>query len=267
MQFRIDSDEGLLIRGAIELPARPKAAVVIVHGFKGFKEWGFFPWVSAQLCEHGFAACRFDLSRNGVGDDPEQFGRLDLFADDTYSIQLADLRAVIRHCRSQESLRNLPLFLLGHSRGAAIAILGAHEVPDLEGVITWAGISATGRWDAATKSSWRRDGFLDVLNQRTGQMMRLSTAILDDFDRHADALNMERALMKMRVPLLVIHGDHDETVPVVEARRISTAALDSSLVVIGGGTHTFNAIHPLVNVTRELALASEVTAHFIHAYA
>ena len=51
-RFEISSAEGLPIRGVAEIPSEPRGVVVIVHGFKGFKEWGFFLWVSAR-----FAAC------------------------------------------------------------------------------------------------------------------------------------------------------------------------------------------------------------------
>ena len=46
MQFTIESSEGLPIRGDLESTGGARALVVIVHGFKGFKDWGFFPWVA-----------------------------------------------------------------------------------------------------------------------------------------------------------------------------------------------------------------------------
>jgi pimeloyl-ACP methyl ester carboxylesterase len=266
MQFRIDSDEGLPIRGAIDLPGKPKALVVVVHGFKGFRQWGFFSWVTGQLRDHGFAGCRFDMSRNGIGENPETFDRLDLFADDTYSIQLADLRAVVAHCATIPQLTGLPVFLVGHSRGGAVAILGARDVPRLKGIVTWSAISTTDRWDEATKALWRRQGFVDVPNQRTGQMMRMSTAFLDDLEANREAFDLGRAIQEIQVPMLVIHGERDETVPVAESKRIAARARDASLLTIASATHTLNAIHPLVRVPRELSLATEVTAHFVHAY-
>ena len=49
MQFTIDSREGLPIRGDLDAPDEARALVVIVHGFKGFKDWGFFPWLADHL--------------------------------------------------------------------------------------------------------------------------------------------------------------------------------------------------------------------------
>src|SRR5438034_10700543 len=106
--FTIDSSEGLPIRGDFDVPSEPRALVVVAHGFKGFKDWGFFPWVAEFLCKRGFVVCRFNMSRSGIGENREAFDRLDLFADDTYSIQIADLVTVTRY--AQQRFEGLPLF-------------------------------------------------------------------------------------------------------------------------------------------------------------
>lgn len=263
--FEIASDEGLPIRGNFDVPDDPRALAVIVHGFKGFKDWGFFPWLAESLCGRGIAVCRFNMSRSGIGEDPETFDRLDLFAGDTYSIELADLRRAVHF--AQLRFGSLPTFLLGHSRGGGIAILGAREVEHLRGVITWNSISRIDRWDAATKRQWRRDGHLDFVNARTRQVMRVSTACLDDVEKHRRRLDIRKAAEKLRVPLLAIHGGSDESVPVSESEEIVSRAADASLVVIGGASHTFGATHPLIDVPSHLSLACTLSAQFIIAHA
>ena len=264
-QFTILSDEGLPIRGDFEAADDPRALVVIVHGFKGFKDWGFFPWTAQRLMQHRLAVCRFNMSRSGIGEDPETFDRLDLFEHDTYSTQLRDLGAVVRH--AQRELPSLPTFLFGHSRGGGVALLGAQDVPNLHGVITWAAISRVDRWDAATKREWRKRGVLEVENARTKQIMRMSPVILDDYEAHAKRLDVLAAVARLRVPLLVLHGGRDESVPVEEGRLIASRASESSLIVLHRASHTFNAIHPLVHMPFELLTAAELSAHFINAYA
>lgn len=261
MTFTISSSEGLPIAGDLDVPERPRALVVIVHGFKGFKDWGFFPWLAQRLAQHHVAVCRFNMSRSGIGDDPESFDRLDLFADDTYSQQLDDLGRVVAY--AQEQFPRLPTFLLGHSRGGGVAILGARDVPRLEGVIAWSPISTANRWDEETKRRWRADGWLDQLNQRTKQNMRMSTRILDDYEANRERLDIAAAAARLEAPLLVIHGARDESVPVGEGRLLAARAPQSSLVVIDRAGHTMNAIHPLVHVPFELVLAAELSAHFV----
>jgi uncharacterized protein len=264
MHFTITSDEALPIRGDLDVPQHPRALVVVVHGFKGFKDWGFFPWLAESLCRERFAVCRFNMSRSGIGEDPEAFDRLDLFADDTYSVQLADLRAVVNHVHER---LQLPIFLLGHSRGGGVALLGARHVPLLRGVITWSAIAHADNWEAATKARWRHDGGIDVINSRTGQNMRLTTRILDDYEANRDRLDILAAARSLDVPLLVIHGARDESVPVAHSGEIAAQHTDSSHMVIARAGHTYNAIHPLVTVTKELTLVTTVTSRFISAYA
>jgi pimeloyl-ACP methyl ester carboxylesterase len=262
--FELLSGEGLPIRGNFDAPPGARALVIVVHGFKGFKDWGFFPWVAETLCNHGFAVCRFNMSRSGIGENPDAFDRLDLFAHDTYSIQLADLRTVVAFAQSR--FAGLPTFLLGHSRGGGIALLGARDVPKLAGVATWSAISHANRWDDGAVRDWRRTGWLDVINARTKQNMRMSTAILDDFEAHRDRLDILHAASLLDVPLLVIHGANDESVPAAEAEEIARRARTSALLIIGKASHTYNAIHPLVDVPFALSLAGLVTAHFVRAY-
>lgn len=265
-EFQIESDEGLPIRGVLESAARPKALVVIVHGFKGFAEWGFFPWLTGQFVAHGLAACRFDMSRNGIGDVRDSFDRLDLFERDTYSIQLADLRAVVRHLQSRTPFGQLPIFLVGHSRGGAIALLAAESVPNLHGVVTWSSIARTGRWDELLKRRWRADGWLAMENARTRQTMKIGTDILDDLDQHQRELDVLAAVARLKVPLLAIHGGRDETVPLEEGRQIARAGANASLLVLHRASHTLNAIHPLIHVPKELTMAAIVSAHFATAW-
>ena len=259
--FTIESNEGLPITGNIDVPERPRALVIVVHGFKGFKDWGFFPWLAQRLTQHHLAVCRFNMSRSGIGDDPETFGRLDLFEDDTYSTQLDDLRRAVAH--AQAELPKLPTFLLGHSRGGGVAILGAHDVPRLEGVVVWSPISRVDRWDDATKRQWRADGVREEVNQRTKQVMRMSTRILDDYEANAQRLDVVAAATRLQVPLLVIRGARDESVPVEEGRLLAERAPNASLAIIERAGHTFNAIHPLIHVPFELSMAAELSAHFV----
>jgi hypothetical protein len=55
-------------------------------------------------------------------------------------------------------------------------------------------------------------------------------------------------------------------VPVGQSFEIAAAARDVAHVVIGSGSHTFNAIHPLVNIPPALSLAATVSARFVAAY-
>jgi pimeloyl-ACP methyl ester carboxylesterase len=108
---------------------------------------------------------------------------------------------------------------------------------------------------------------MDVVNARTKQVMRMSSRMLDDIDANRARLDIGAAVERLKVPLFVVHGARDESVPAHEAEVIASHAVDVSKMIIDSATHTYNAIHPLVHVPAELALAAEVAAHFCNAYA
>ncbi|HEV2131268.1 MAG TPA: hypothetical protein VGR27_09200, partial [Longimicrobiaceae bacterium] len=75
------------IRGEVHALAgtAPDSAVVICHGFKGFKDWGFFPTLARAIAARGHAAVSFNFSRSGIGADGVDFSALDLFRENTHS--------------------------------------------------------------------------------------------------------------------------------------------------------------------------------------
>lgn len=274
MDFELRGADGGPLRGRV-LTARPaegRPAVVICHGFKGFMDWGMFPPLAARLANAGLSAILFNFSGSGVGPDGETFSEPDRFAHDTYLRQLADLE-IVCHSATTGSLvpgvapaRKLGLF--GHSRGGGVAILRASEDPAVAGLVTWAGIATVYRWTPETVRQWRAEGKLDVVNTRTGQVLPLSTDILDEMDRHAAGrLDIAKAAVRVRAPWLIIHGDADEAVPVEQASDLYQATEKKAVLkVIPGGGHTFGARHPWQGSTPELDEAMDVTVEWFGRY-
>jgi dienelactone hydrolase len=128
------------IRGDVRLlhGTEPRSAVVICHGFKGFREWGFFPALARALAVRGHAAISFDFSRNGVGADGVDFSALDLFAENTHSRNLDEIHTVVDVLMRRQLLPHAPrrLGLFGHSRGGGEAVLAAAEEPRVDALVT-----------------------------------------------------------------------------------------------------------------------------------
>jgi len=104
------------LRARLTAPPDPSRAVVLAHGFKGFMDWGCWPWVAARLAEAGVACLRFNFSHNGIGADPEAFTELDRFEANTFSREVAELRAVLEAARDLPELRGLEVSPLDHGR-------------------------------------------------------------------------------------------------------------------------------------------------------
>lgn len=248
--FSLPSADGFPLRGNLHLPAGPaRPPVLIVHGFKGFKDWGFFPLLAERLAAAGWPACRFNLSGSGLGEDPERFSERERFEHNTYRREQADI-AVMLAALAAGALPGLAgpaprLGLLGHSRGGGGAILAAAQEPRVAALVTWAAISTVERYDAATRAAWRASGALRVENARTGDVFALCTDLLDDIERNRAALDILTAAGRLRIPCLVVHGEADESVPLAEGLAIAAAlGPRGRLLRVAGAGHTFGAVHP-----------------------
>ena len=242
--------------------ASTRPAVLVLHGFKGFKDWGMFPPLSQRLAQAGFSVVSPNLSGSGV-DDEGDFSLPERFGHNTFSAELEDVRRVIDALMAGQVGVPTPstLGLVGHSRGGGIAILQAARDPRVRTLVTWAAISSVERWPAPQRSSWRAAGKTDIQNARTGQVLPLYTDVLDDIEQNASALDIEAAGRRIRVPWLLIHGTEDESVRYAEAERLKAASArpDTRLLPIEGGGHTFGAVHPWRATTPELATVFDAT--------
>ena len=245
--FEIPCKDGLSIRGEVYPAESTIGTVVLCHGFKGFAHWGFFPYLARTLAENGLTAITFDFSGSGIGPDRESFTEPGAFAGNTLSREQEDLENLVDYARRRKLIEG-QFGMFGHSRGGGTAILfTAGTDSHVSSLVTWSSISYPNRWSSEDVITWRRQGYADITNSRTGQIMRLDTDLLDDVELHGKTkLDIEAAAKKIKVPWLIVHGTADETVPSSEAERLHALSPGvSTLRLIKGANHGFDAKHPL----------------------
>jgi pimeloyl-ACP methyl ester carboxylesterase len=104
------------------------------------------------------------------------------------------------------------------------------------------------------------DGVAWITNARTGQQLPLKWDIVDDIRKNGARLDVIGTAASIEVPLLVIHGDADETVSVESAKAIKSAAgAYATLEIIEGAGHTMNVGHPFQGAGPELDRAIDLT--------
>ena len=105
---------------------------------------------------------------------------------------------------------------------------------------------------------------MDIENARTGQTMRMGTAILDEIESLSGGkLDVSAAATRIGVPWLIVHGDADETVPAKEAELLADLAPGFAMPwMVEGAGHTFGATHPVTDPPPLLALVTRGTVGF-----
>lgn len=271
---------GEAILGQTDRPESPaQGAVVIAHGFKGYKDYGMFPRIARRLAEAGFTVHRFNFSHSGMTNDIATFARPDQFERDTWNRQVEDLRAVIDAMHAPGSPipgsgaggDSLPYVLFGHSRGGVSVLLTAGRYADDEsftqpaGVITAAAPETCNSLSEDDQRKLLEQGYLDSPSSRTGQVLRVGRASLqeqlDDPANH----DLPALVRRLRCPVLIAHGEKDPTVPVSAASTLATTAGDrAETLIIPEGDHVFNTPNPLPDDQEESpqlrALIEAITA-------
>lgn len=255
---------------SLHAAAAPRGVALICHGFKGFKDWGFFPHLAQRLCDAGWTALRFNFSLNGVGAH-QDFVDLDAFGRNTLTRECEDLEDMISAITEARvvdaATAALPLVLLGHSRGGGISILVGERMPRVRGVVTWASVCTFARYGDETIRQWKKSGRIDIQNARTGQMMPLYVTLLDDYEQHEADLDVLSAASRMIHPWLILHGDQDVSVPVEEARRLYEVAAPrlTTLAIVPHTDHVFGSVHPFAGESQALRQAIEETVRWLSA--
>jgi pimeloyl-ACP methyl ester carboxylesterase len=138
--------------------------VVLCHGSKGSKDWGFFPRLADRLARAGFTTVTLTFP------DSEEEGSL--------LRDLEDLEAVIDGLTTGTLVSDLEapavIGLLGHSRGGVIATAAAAKPRACQALVTWAA-SADRRLDLEAAARDMRTPWL-VLHGDADEVVQVGDA-------------------------------------------------------------------------------------------
>ncbi len=232
-----------------------KPVVIFAHGFNGFKDWGNADIIANKFAEAGFVFVKFNFSHNGTSpQQPEEFVDLEAFGNNNYSKQLYDLNAVVdwvcditNEHNSVIDVNNINL--IGQSMGGGISILHSARDNRIKKLITWAAISECktpwGQWSAEKMQDWKTSGVQYYLNGRTKQEMPLYYQLHEDYLQNETALNIEKAISSLQIPLLICHGTKDSSVPIEKAYQLLKWQPAAQLFTVESD-HVFGRTHPWV---------------------
>lgn len=245
--------------------------VLLVHGFKAWKDWGFFPYVSERIAQSGAICINFSTSLCGVPPKADDYIYPEKFARNTITQELEDIKYVLDSFRKGNSVSNAnnlwngKICLIGHSRGASLSILTAANDKSIDKLITWCPIEKFVRFSKRQIEEWKKIGFIQFEDSRTGTQLRINKSYLDDYFSKSEEYNPLLEVKKLRIPILFIHGKQDVTVPYRESRALFEQVQDNNsiYVLIENTGHTFGIQHPFIETTQALEEVLKHTIEFI----
>ncbi len=223
-RISISNPRGQRLVGILHRPDRSKAAsaVILCHGMESSKESEKLVTLSRRLSERGIIALRFDFAGSG-----ESEGK---FEEITYSGEVEDLRAAYEVVMKY---RPKKIGVLGSSMGGTVGLLFAAQEQNIAALVTIAAPVHPERFSERLSTpeetrQWRARGFTRYHGHR------LNVSLLRDLE----VLDVPKAARKISCPVLVIHGDKDDIVPVKEGRELFAAlAGPKRLCIIEGSGH------------------------------
>lgn len=229
-----------------------KPIVIFAHGFKGFKDWGHFNLLASYFARKGFVFIKFNFAYNGTTvDNYVDMHDMEAFGQNNFSLELDDMQALVELLHADNppveasELDLSRIYLIGHSRGGGAVILKAAEEPRVKAVASWAGVNRyDNRWDELHMDKWKEEGVQYVPNARTGVQMPLYYQIVEDFIENKYRLDIPTVVKRMQQPLLLLHGEQDETLPTQMAHDLQSWKPDAELHLLPEADHSFGGKHP-----------------------
>jgi uncharacterized protein len=197
-------------------------AVILCHGMESGKNSEKLVFLAETLAGRGILTLRFDFSYVG-----ESSGK---FEDITYSGEVDDLKAAYALVQSRRPGKSA---IFGSSMGGTVALLFAAQEPTVAALVTLAAPLHPEKFPSRISSSeqrqqWRERRFTIYNGQR------LNVSLLDDLER----IDVPAAARRIECPVLILHGDADEIVPVDEAYELHTCLPGSKrLTIFPGADH------------------------------
>ncbi len=224
MEKRIvfQNSRGLNLVGVLHLPeGKTNAAIIISHGFAANKDRPRLVALAETLSKNGFVALRFDFSGCGESDGDKI----------TLKNQVDDLRSAINYMR-KKGYTNIGL--LGESLGALVSILACDN--EIKTLVLWAPVTKSKVPAMFQKEELRRElnerGF--IIYQKDGKRFIVPKEYLEE----RKSVNQREILSKIRIPVLIIHGNKDNVVPLEHSKEaMKFLPENSKLEIIKDANH------------------------------
>lgn len=221
------SPAGDELSGFIDVHENPNGkGVILLHCFLCTKHHRIMRSMAECLSANGFTTLRFDFSGSGKSD-----GKVE---DATYTRMIEEVKEAVSMLekRGIESIG-----VAGHSLGAMMGLLAAHDDKRIHAVAFLAGSSNAARvkevFPKEVLEKAERDGSAHA--SIFGRDIVIKREFLHDIDRY----DVEKTASTLDRPLLIVHGTDDEIIGYNHAKQLLEWTPGAKLETIEDGDHLF----------------------------
>ncbi len=255
-------DDGWRIHCKLDYPDCMRRAedrcplLILVHGLTGHMEERHIVSVAGEATSIGLAVLRVELYGHGKSSGE--------FRKHTVLKWVDQMLTVVDWAASRPFVTDL--YLAGHSQGGLVTILvGALERDRLKAIIPLApAIVIRDRADEGQLLSYQFDPehIPDEVVVPKGADDSEGKSICGNYFRVAQLLPVEESIRRYEGPVLIVHGDADEAVPVQYAYDAAKRYKNCTLKIIKGDTHCYDHHLDEVNAAvREFLAAQTAEKH------
>jgi dipeptidyl aminopeptidase/acylaminoacyl peptidase len=228
--------KGQQIVGMLHMPeGRTRVpAALLLHGFTGHKAeiHRMFVKLARKLTEHGIACLRFDF--RGCGDSAGEFEEM------TLRTKLCDATAALKFLLRHKRVNPKRIALVGLSLGGAVAVhLFGREKTHIKTLVLISPVAD----GAVILDQFATPEAVASLAQ-TGIADYFGNLVGVQFIRQFADMKPLREVTKCQCPVLLLHGENDETVPVEHTnqyeRALQSSKREIKKIIIPDADHTFN---------------------------
>ena len=244
----IKNEQNLKLKTFIYNGKKGIPAIILCHGFSGNSSGTIAPYLSEKLSKDKLI-CRFDFSGQGQSEGK--------FYDSSITNEITDLAKVIEFLK--ENYEPNKIILLGHSFGAVIAMLYAAQNP-VDGLISVAGAGDLKKcidleFSEKNLNDFAEKGETEIINwSKKGELDLIGVQFLEEMKKYSTV----EAAKEIVAPVLFLHGDKDDVVPLSATEEIYTLVKSpKEFKIIDGADHIFNCFKTKEKIDELIKYISE----------
>jgi hypothetical protein len=205
--------------------------VIICHGFTGFKEETWIVNLAKELEDHYIASLRCDFTNSGESEGSWEGLKT--------SEEIEDLKSMIDYVENINFVDKDKIGVAGHSLGGLVSIVTASQDPRIKVLVTLSPLDDPNDkpiLKVNDMEKWKQAGYHIFKN-----IKYIKIKIKYEFFKDLKKFNTSKNVKKVKVPLLILHGDKDAMVPLSHGENIYKNANEPKLLrVIEGANHLFS---------------------------